>query len=626
MNEAPDNISKLAFALSGAISAGAYTAGVLDYFFQALEAWEKERGKPDTPQHKVVVQAVTGASAGAITGALGAIALARGFRPRNLTDAEKQDAYTSGKAPPQNLRCILPSLYETWVVRPRMVDPSGGVDLLSAEDLAKPEDQVVSLLNGVLLDDIKNKALMAPADDQRPATEPPYPYVAENLQVYITVSNLRGIPFTVDFGNSTYGMQTHGDRAHFIVSGLGAGPSAANTWLAADSGRTLRIDTLPQAGQDEPEDWAEWDRYGTCALASSAFPVGLAPRTLSAKLEEYNKRSYPAAHGAATIKPSFPLGWTSTLDPKSFVFLNVDGGVVNNNPFDYAQYALMGDTEEVKTDAKTADRAVIMVSPFPAPPAFLPDGAPPAELVSVLKALFPALIDQAQFKPAELIPAMNPNDHSRFLIAPERNIGDVEQRYAIACGLLGGFGGFLDEKFRAHDFQLGRRNCQEFLRSTFGVDAGNSVVAAPNGQAAPTVNNQPAKIAVVPLLGDALPEVALPPWPRMKSGRSRHAYNADQGPSRQGRTALGRGADIKPPPLGAGQCRLAAGQKAGSRVCPPCDPQRPRTPRPNRRLGAAAGLAGIRRRHAPRPGGTGKSGLLLPNCGWHRQNDPSSAG
>ena len=299
---------------------------------------------------------------------------------------------------------------------------------------------------------------------------------------------------------------------------------------------------------------------------------------------------------------------------------------MNNNPFDYAQYALMGDTEEVKTDAKTADRAVIMVSPFPAPPAFLPDGAPPAELVSVLKALFPALIDQARFKPAELIPAMNPNDHSRFLIAPERNIGDVEQRYAIACGLLGGFGGFLDEKFRAHDFQLGRRNCQEFLRSTFGVDAGNSVVAAPNGQAAPTVNNQPAKIAVVPLLGDALPEVALPPWPRMSSGRSRHAYNADQGPSRQGRTALGRGADIKPPPQGAGQCRLAAGQKAGSRVCPPCDPQRPRTPRPNRRLGAAAGLAGIRRRHAPRPGGTGKSGLLLPNCGWHRQNDPSSAG
>jgi hypothetical protein len=48
----------------------------------------------------------------------------------------------------------------------------------------------------------------------------------------------------VDFGNSTYGMQTHGDRAHFIVSGLGAGPSAANTWLAADSGRTLRIGPL----------------------------------------------------------------------------------------------------------------------------------------------------------------------------------------------------------------------------------------------------------------------------------------------------------------------------------------------------------------------------------------------
>jgi hypothetical protein len=369
------------------------------------------------------------------------------------------------------------------------------------------------LLNATLLDDIKNEALMPPAGGGQPTVEPPYPYLADSLHVYLTVSNLRGIPFKVDFDNATYGMQTHGDRAHYTITGLGSGPSADNGWLRGDSGRELDINTLPGAGQPIPPQWC---RYGTCALASSAFPLGLAPRQLSATLEEYTDRSYPWEHGTAAIKPCFPAGSLTTLSAEGFVFLNVDGGVVNNNPFEYAQYALMDDPTHVTTDAKDVDRAIIMVSPFPEPPAFLPDGAPPAEVVAIVQALFPTLIDQARFKPAELFPAMSPTDHSRFLISPDRNINNVEQRYSIACGLLGGFGGFLDEKFRAHDFQLGRRNCQEFIRSVFGLPAANRLVAAKlNGQQQFSLAGDPDKYCIVPRLGDALPEVALPEWPRM---------------------------------------------------------------------------------------------------------------
>jgi hypothetical protein len=175
----------------------------------------------------------------------------------------------------------------------------------------------------------------------------------------------------------------------------------------------------------------------------------------------------------------------------------------------------MGDCTSPDTQAERVDRAVIMVSPFPEPPDFLPDGRPAPEVVAVIRTLFPTLIDQARFKPAELMPAMDPTDHSRFLIAPERNIDGVEQRYKIACGLLGGFGGFLDEAFRAHDFQLGRRNCQQFLRATFGLPAANKIVAAMADQSALQLAGEPAKYAIIPRLGDALPEVALPPWPRM---------------------------------------------------------------------------------------------------------------
>ena len=512
MTIASDDTFKIGFALSGAISAGAYTAGVLDYFFQALNAWEQARSDPDAPQHRVIVQVITGASAGAIAGALGVVALARGIRPQNLSADEKSNAKTTPGSTSQDLRCVLPSLYETCVVGPRMVDPNGGIDFLSSEDLERRHAQVVSALNAVLLDDIKAKALRPPVGGEAPTATPPYPYIAEDLHVYMTVSNLRGIPFTVSFGNSTYGMQTHGDRVHYIIAGLGNAASAENMWLAGDSGRLLPIDTLPAGGQTP---LPEWDRYGTCALASSAFPVGLAPRQISAPLEDYRKRSYPAHHGEATIEPSFPEAWASNLGPDGFVFLNVDGGVVNNNPFDYAQYALMEDPTAVVTGAEEVERAVIMVSPFPEAPDFPPDGLPPAELVGVLQALFPALINQARFKPAELVPAIDPANHSRFLIVPERDADGVEQRYKIACGLLTGFGGFLDEQFRAHDFQLGRRNCQEFLRSIFGLPASNKIVAPLDGRKAFQLVKDPAKYAIVPRLGDALPEVALPDWPRM---------------------------------------------------------------------------------------------------------------
>jgi hypothetical protein len=394
------------------------------------------------------------------------------------------------------------------------------MDFLSSEDLENAETEVaasdrsgnppplVSALNAKLLDDIKNKALAAPSAASSPVARPPYPYIAENLHVYITVSNLRGIPFEVSFGNSTYGMQTHGDRVHYVIEGLGKALSAKNNWLKDDSGEVLRIDTLPAQGQELPKHWSE---YGTCALASSAFPIGLAPRRMDFPFSYYDLRSYPMEQGGAALRPKFPGS-----SPDRFTFLNVDGGVINNNPFDYAQYALMGDPKAVETGSGTARRAVLMVSPFPEPPAFLPAGQPREELVAVVRALFPALINQARFKVSELVPALDSSNCSRFLIAPHRVVpGAGEQKYKIACGLLGGFGGFLDEKFRAHDFQLGRRNCQQFLKTTFGLTPDNKIVQELDGNDRFELSPDAGKYRVVPRLGEAWPEVPLPRWPRM---------------------------------------------------------------------------------------------------------------
>jgi hypothetical protein len=193
---------------------------------------------------------------------------------------------------------------------------------------------------------------------------------ARTEPVYMTVSNVRGIPFTVQFGNSTYGMQTHGDRAHYEIEGLGSAANARNGWIDNDSSETLSVVDLLGTGPSVPP---QWDGYGTCALASSAFPIGLAPRRLTAPIDGYLRRSYPITGGAYAISPSFPPDETGR-----FGSLNVDGGLTNNNPFDYAQFTLMGDASAKKTDGAEADRSVIMVAPFPEPPAFLPRGQPVA--------------------------------------------------------------------------------------------------------------------------------------------------------------------------------------------------------------------------------------------------------
>jgi hypothetical protein len=43
---------------------------------------------------------------------------------------------------------------------------------------------------------------------------------------------------------------------------------------------------------------------------------------------------------------------------------------------------------------------------------------------------------------------------------------------------MGAFGGFFERGFRAHDYELGRRNCQKFLKDSFVLPFDNPVIAS----------------------------------------------------------------------------------------------------------------------------------------------------
>ena len=89
---------------------------------------------------------------------------------------------------------------------------------------------------------------------------------------------------------------------------------------------------------------------------------------------------------------------------------------------------------------------------------------------NVLPSILSAMRGQLMMKDEQIKRAYLSDDYTRFLIMPVRyNDKGLLEKYTIACGSLGGFGGFFSKDFRKHDFFLGRRNCQQFLHRHFTV-------------------------------------------------------------------------------------------------------------------------------------------------------------
>ena len=417
----------LGLVMAGAVSGGAYAAGVVDFLIQALDAWEaaKADGDKGIPGHDVRIRAMSGASAGAITAAIAANAFASETEP--VTDVERPPA-------PE-----LNRLYDSWV---RQIDIS---KLLGRQDIDRT-GHVISLLDSTGLERIAALALQT---ERRTARRP---YIDDPLALFLTVSNLRGVPYGFHvFGHepdTRYGMFNHMDDMRFAV-GTGRKPLAG--------ARTLDPADAPDGGH--------WPALTQAALASGAFPLGLAPRVLDRPASDFDAR--------LGRKPA----WETPPEPYSF--LCVDGGLMNNEPLELARRHLSGGANRKNPrEGEKASRAVVMIDPFPNEVAFDMGWQPDTRLTRVFLAMFTALKNQARFKPEELALAEDDGVYSRFMISPSRQ--DSQGRPvepAMAAGILGGFGAFFDESFRRHDFQLGRRNCQAFLRWHLSLPETNPLFA-----------------------------------------------------------------------------------------------------------------------------------------------------
>ncbi|MBG1271920.1 patatin-like phospholipase family protein [Nostoc sp. WHI] len=484
---------EIGLVMAGAVSAGAYTSGVIDFIFEALDQWYEQKAKQqeqygddfsqwEIPPHDVFIKAMSGASAGAIVAAITATSLYSDIIPVIDNPLNK---------PVKN------KLYESWVQR---IDIS---QLLKTQDLDNPKAPVLSFLDSTILDDLGKDVLkLKPTGKKRP-------YIVDPFEVYLCVTNLRGVPYLIKAqggnpGPKGHTMVQHADFMHFAI-GENSDQVEGAIALTPDKSNINNWKTLINS-----------------ALASSAFPIGFPPRQLErTSIDEYEKRKWeipvrnPMATGTCSeyrsICPDKDL-----VTPGSYQFMTVDGGIISNEPIELVRLALRRNQQRNPRDAQQANRATILIDPFPND---VDAVNPKSTLFNLVSRIFQSFINQNRFKADELILALDEDVYSRFLIAPERS--DEQGRKPLACGSLNAFGGFLSQDFRHHDYILGRRNCQRFLKKYFVLSASNplfnswSKALKTNPQLqVEKEGDQDIFLPIIPLFGSATKEINLPNWPK----------------------------------------------------------------------------------------------------------------
>ncbi len=495
---------EFALVLGGTVSAGAYTAGVLDFLVEALDSWTQARDAgANVPNHKVLVRFLAGTSGGGVNTAVFARALNFGFPPVS-------------RATPDGIAAQNP-FYDLWVNHLNLAD------MLRTSDLDAKGATIASLLNA---DPVDAAAANAVAFGSEPLAKP-RAWLGAPLRFVLTLTNLNGMPYRIDFGSlplpdgSTLPLQqsyvAHADFARFAVVYPGqkltpAGGRPDEFVLGFDNAR------LPNA--------LGWRDFQQFALGTAAFPIGLRARALSRPLLHYKYRlaSEPPVPPTRPGEPPhyFALvpDWAAIQDwsgdgiPDTYSFTAVDGGVCNNEPIELARTALAGVSGRNARDGLTANRAVLLIDPFAGSAAMTAPLRP--NVLSMALGTVNAMLQDLRYETRDILLAANPDVFSRFMIAAQREgqLGDA----ALATAGLGAFIGFASPAFRRHDFLLGRKNCQDYLRSVMTLPAANPLFAAwpesvPVADYAVTDQTGAKFLPIIPLVGNARVPETLDPWP-----------------------------------------------------------------------------------------------------------------
>lgn len=436
---------KICLTMAGAVSAGAFTAGVMDYLLETLDLWEKAKMKNralgkdhpnydfSIPMHDVEIDVISGSSAGGITGTLTML---------SLLDEDYQPVNKDNPFGRNN------RFYQSWVTMGDNEKANTFEQMLATGDLKnlKKGEKPQALLNSGPIDIIADNALQLEKFRHYPS------YISDSLDLILTTTNLRGINFKIDFeGNDKSGpvITSHAGFFRYKLandsykSGI---PEGEDLYYVLDLKQSRDMNYLKDA-----------------TLSTAAFPIGLKSREVAIS-QEYIKRYPKYLFGKRT--GIYPL----IKENEVYKFNSIDGGLINNEPFGIALKVLR---EKNPAELMKDRYAVIMIDPFPNKDNDIEKENPTADIISVAKGMFKSLRNQVMFNQDGILDAVELKDRTKFLIEPVRKVmvqGEMTRaENDLAAAPFSGFAGFMEQSFRHHDYHLGRQNCQTFLRYYFGV-------------------------------------------------------------------------------------------------------------------------------------------------------------
>lgn len=439
IEKSKDGKIHIGLALAGAITAGAFTAGVLDYLFNTLKLWEKEYKKNpvNVPEPNIVIDVITGSSAGSIVAAAALLSLVTNKMNSPLNGGILDDKVNSY----DNL------LYHIWVnlgleKGDRIMDK-----LLSTEDLEN--GKMKSLLNSKFIEDLVDDVQKIVEENNTKDFKLPS-YINPNLEILMTLSNLRGINIDLkiasDIDDVSQTMSYHKAFAHFGINKSNEPQERAKRILP------LSIDSQGNFIKQELE------TFLMCTRASSAFPLALRSVPIILENTDYIRNNLKAIfnYNDKVVIPEYKDGYE---------FLAVDGGMTNNEPL--AETYRILEEKLGKEEARLAK--TILIDPFPSIHKDDEFNIEKDDMLSIVMPLYKTLRNQTLFKEKDLLTLLS-DDNSKTMIWPTRKsnkTGETTYKNAIASGGLGGFAGFLHRDYRRHDYSLGMKNCQNFLRYIF---------------------------------------------------------------------------------------------------------------------------------------------------------------
>ncbi len=467
MSNTNNNTFHLGITMAGAVSAGAYTAGFMDYILESLEAWEKakkadaEKGNTkEIPHHNVIIDALGGASAGGMVSMITTLALYSG----KLIPVKEVSHIKTGNI-----------LYDSWVF---LDDDESLYDghkkglstfekMLSTTDL-NPKTGAPSLLNSQPIDSIAESVFQNIPLNARSTNFPTY--VSKDLRLLLTVTSLRPLDYTVKlsklkskFLDSTPGhkVSNHDIVAHFKI----------NYDEKLDKNKYLPFNpNLKNSDKGISESAAQRsnrDFLINVTKATGAFPLGLAPRYFDAEFPKeyvYNNLSERKAFNS-----QMDIEFENDGSAK-FQFTAVDGGAINNEPFDEVLRCLIAKHGE--PDSENPKYGTILIDPFPNFEQEKGSKSSDYRLTSIMDIigyLIPTVLNQARNKQTDTYGI----GLFKLMAFPRKlKLGTLQEveHPPLATGGIGGFGGFLDIEFRKHDFFLGRKNAKNFLRGLFFME------------------------------------------------------------------------------------------------------------------------------------------------------------